>query len=82
MKKLLSEVVADINTAPKVYKISEVSELLKCNERAVKHHLYEACDLRYFKIGREVRIREEDLQELIRNKTAFCKTIYEQEVLP
>jgi len=77
---MLTEVLANITSSPKVYTISDVAEILKCKERAVKHHLHEAHDLRYLKIGREVRIKEEDLQEFLENRTASC--IYDQEVLP
>jgi|APSaa5957512622_1039677.scaffolds.fasta_scaffold252318_2 hypothetical protein len=44
-----------------------------------KHHLYEACDLRNVKIGREVRILEEDLHEFLKVRTVFC--VFDQEVL-
>jgi excisionase family DNA binding protein len=80
LRKMLTEVLANITSSPKVYTISDVAEILKCKERAVKHHLHEAHDLRYLKIGREVRIKEEDLQEFLENRTASC--IYDQEVLP
>ena len=80
LRKMLTEVLANMTTSPKVYTISDVAEILKCKERAVKHHLHEAHDLRYLKIGREVRIKEEDLQEFLENRTASC--IYDQEVLP
>ncbi len=51
-----------------VYTIAEVAEILKCKERAVKHHLYESRDLPYLKVGREVRIREEDVKTFIDNQ--------------
>lgn len=64
----------------RVYTIQETADILKCKERAIKHYLYEAKDLRYLKVGREVRIREEDLREFLTNHLTPC--IYDQEILP
>lgn len=80
LREMLNEIVTKMTTSPNVYTISEVAELLKCKERTVKHHLYEACDLRYMKIGREVRILEEELHEFLENRTVSC--VFDQEVLP
>ena len=72
LRKMLTEVLANITSSPKVYTISDVAEILKCKERAVKHHLHEAHDLRYLKIGREVRIKEEDLHEFLSSRLTPC----------
>jgi excisionase family DNA binding protein len=72
LRKMLTEVTANMTSSPKVYTISEVAEILKCKERAVRHHLYEARDLRYLKIGREVRIKEEDLHEFLSSRLTPC----------
>jgi len=62
-----------------VYTIIEVAKILKCKERTVKHHLYEAIDLPYLKVGREVRIREQDLRVFLENR--LSKTVHTQDVL-
>ena len=49
----------------KVYTIDEVAEMLKVSRRTIEGHLYEKRDLSYLKIGREVRIREEDLRSFL-----------------
>ncbi len=56
----------------RVYTIPETADLLKCKIRTVKHHLYESRDLPYLKVGREVRIREEDLKQFLANQLTLC----------
>ena len=60
------------DSIPQVYTIPEVAEILKCKTRTVKGHLFEARDLSYLKVGREVRIREEDLREYLENLLTHC----------
>jgi excisionase family DNA binding protein len=72
LRKMLNEFLTKTTTFPKVYTISDVAEILKCKERAVRHHLYTARDLRYLKIGREVRIKEEDLHEFLSSRLTPC----------
>ena len=55
------------NSTPLVYTISEVAQILKCKPKTIETHLYEKKDLPYLKVGREVRIREEDLKEFLEN---------------
>ena len=57
------------NSTLLVYTISEVAQILKCKP---KTHLYEKKDLPYLKVGREVRIREEDLKEFLENSLTPC----------
>ena len=71
--KVIYEVIEEKqDSTPKIYKIPEVAEILKCKTRTVKGHLYEARDLSYLKVGREVRIREEDLIEFLENRLTPC----------
>ena len=49
----------------RVYSIPETAKLLGVKERTVKHHLHEAKDLRYLTLGREIKIRHEDLKEFL-----------------
>lgn len=63
-----------------VYTIDEVAKILKCKERTVRHHLLEARDLRYLKVGREVRIVDRDLKEFLENRLTLC--VHDQEILP
>ena len=79
LKQALESLIGNMKVAPKVYTIEETALILKCKERTIKHHLYESKDLRYCKIGREVRIREEDLEQFLINSLAPC--VYDQEVL-
>ena len=63
-----------------IYTIREVADILKCSERTVRGDLFERKQLRYLKVGREVRIREEDLVEFIERNLKPC--VYDVEVLP
>ena len=67
------------NPALNIYTIQEVAKILKCKERTVKGHLYSSRDLRYLKIGREVRILEPDLVDFLNNRLMPC--INDQEIL-
>jgi excisionase family DNA binding protein len=67
------------NIIPTVYTIKEVAEILQCKERTVKGHLYTSRDLRYLKVGREVRILDQDLIDFLNNRLMPC--IKDQEVL-
>ena len=73
----LVEVVYEVieekhNSTPQIYTLPEVAEILKCKIKTVQGHLYEARDLSYLKIGREVRIRGEDLIEFLENRLTPC----------
>ena len=48
-----------------VHTIDEVSEILKVSRRTVEGHLYEKRDLKYLKVGKEVRIREMDIRKFL-----------------
>ena len=48
-----------------VHTIDEVAEILKVSRRTVEGHLYEKRDLKYFKVGKEVRIREMDIRKFL-----------------
>ena len=79
-KQFLSELVEVVyevieekhNSTPQIYTLPEVAEILKCKIKTVEGHLYEARDLSYLKVGREVRIREEDLREFLENRLTPC----------
>jgi len=60
------------NSIPQVYTIPEVAEILKCKIKTVEGHLYNARNLSYLKVGRGVRIREEDLREFLENLRTPC----------
>ena len=73
----LVEVVYEVieekhNSTPQIYTLPEVAEILKCKIKTVQGHLYGARDLSYLKVGREVRIREEDLREFLENRLTPC----------
>ncbi len=73
----LIEVVYEVieekhSSTPQIYTIPEVAEILKCKIKTVQGHLYEARDLSYLKVGREVRIRGEDLREFLENRLTPC----------
>ena len=73
LKKVVYEVIEEKqDSIPQVYTIPEVAEILKCKIKTVHGHLYEARDLSYLKVGREVRIREEDLIEFLENRLTPC----------
>ena len=60
------------SSTPQIYTIPEVAEILKCKIKTVEGHLYGARDLSYLKVGREVRIRVEDLREFLENRLTPC----------
>ncbi len=71
--KVFCEVIEEKhNSTPQIYTLPEVAEILKCKIKTVEGHLYEARDLSYLKVGREVRIREEDLREFLENRLTPC----------
>ncbi|MCP4754792.1 MAG: helix-turn-helix domain-containing protein [Proteobacteria bacterium] len=75
------ETLQDVKKASiEVYTISEVAEILKCKVNTVKHHLQKKRDLRYLIVGREVRVRSEDLKEFLENHLTPC--VHDQEILP
>ena len=69
----------NINNTPKIYTVKEVARILKCGEETVKNHLWRSRDLRYCKVGREARIREEDLKEFIEKRLVPC--VLDEELL-
>ena len=55
--KVVYEVIEDKqDSIPQVYTKEEVAEILKCKIKTVEGHLYEARDLSYLKVGREVTL--------------------------
>ena len=60
------------NSTPQIYTLPEVAEILKCKIKTVEGHLYKARNLSYLKIGREVRIRVEDLREFLEKSLTPC----------
>ena len=48
-----------------VHTIEELAEILKVSRRTVEGHLYEKRDLKYLKVGKEVRIREMDIRKFL-----------------
>ncbi len=75
------ETLSLLNKPPfQVYTIADVAKILKCKERTVRHHLFEIKDLRYLKVGREVRIVDEDLKEFLENRLTPC--VHDREILP
>ena len=71
--KVVYEVIEDKqDSIPQVYTIPEVAEILKCKTKTVEGHLYGARNLSYLKVGREVRIRVEDLREFLENRLTPC----------
>ena len=71
--KVVYEVIEEKqDSIPQVYTIPEVAKILKCKIKTVEGHLYETRDLSYLKVGREVRIRVEDLREFLENRLTPC----------
>ena len=54
-----------VSQQPRVFTIDEVAEMLKVGRRTIEGHLYEKRDLRYLKVGREVRIRDVDIRRFL-----------------
>ena len=73
LKKVVYEVIEEKqDSIPQVYTIPEVAKILKCKTKTVEGHLYKARNLSYLKVGREVRIRVEDLREFLENRLTPC----------
>ena len=71
--KVVYEVIEDKqDSIPQIYTIPEVAKILKCKIKTVEGHLYNARNLSYLKVGREVRIRVEDLREFLENRLTPC----------
>ena len=71
--KVFYEVIEEKqDSTPQIYTLPEVAEILKSKTKTIESHLYEARDLSYLKVGREVRIREEDLREFLENRLTPC----------
>ena len=71
--KVVYKVIEDKqDSIPQVYTKEEVAEILKCKTKTIEGHLYGARDLSYLKVGREVRIRVEDLREFLENRLTPC----------
>ena len=73
----LVEVVYEVieekhNSTPQIYTLPEVAKILKCKTKTVEGHLYNARNLSYLKVGREVRIRVKDLREFLENRLIPC----------
>jgi len=79
MVRVLEVWMARNHPGIRVYDISGAAELLGVKERAVKHHLHTAKDLKYLTIGREIRIREEDIKEFLENR--LRPTIHDSDIL-
>lgn len=62
-----------------VYTIEEVADLLKCKVETVNYYLYRTRELAYLKVGKEVRIIEDDLKKFVRNRRTPC--IFDKEIL-
>lgn len=81
--KLLREVMGRleniVHPEPKVYTIVEVAKILKCKESTVKNLIHRTHELSACLIGRELRIREEDLKKFLANRST--PTIYDKGVL-
>ena len=52
---------------PKLLKIEEAADSLRCDERTIRYYLFEAKSLPYLKLGKEARMRESDLSGFIEN---------------
>ena len=64
---------------PKLLKIEEAADSLRCSERTIRYYLFKAKSLPYLKLGKEARIRESDLSGFIENllegPTSFRKEL-------
>ena len=53
---------------PKLLKIKEAADSLRCSVRTIRYYLFEAKTLPYLILGKEARIRESDLSGFIENR--------------
>ena len=77
---LISQLQKAICPQPVVYTVPEAAKLLKCGERSIRHHLYEAKDLKYLLVGREVRILDADLRDFLEHRRKPC--VSDKDILP
>lgn len=78
--KFLEYLTDVVHSTPKVYTIPEVAKILKSKESTVKNLIHRSKELPACTIGRELRIREEDLKKFLANRVSLC--VYDQGVLP
>lgn len=64
----------------KLYSLAEAATALNVKERTIRHHIYKAKDLKYLLLGRQVRIRHQDLLDLVNRRLNAC--VHDQELLP
>ncbi len=67
------------NPEIRIYTISEAAQLLKCKESTIKNLIYRSRELPTCQIGRELRIREEDLKKFLQRRVTPC--VFDQGVL-
>ncbi len=65
---------------PQVYTIVEVADILKCKESTIRHIVFRTHELPTCKIGKELRIRDEDLKKFLANRVSSC--VFDKGVLP
>lgn len=68
-----------INPSPKVYTIEDVAKILQCKTSTVKNLIHRSKELPTCQIGRELRIRDEDLKKFLANRVTPC--VYDKGVL-
>lgn len=74
VNRLLNALSGLITPAIKVYTISEIAEILHCDERTVQYYIFRTKELSTCKIGKKdpIRVRHEDLQLFLQNRRSPC----------
>ena len=52
---------------PKLLKIEEAADSLRCSEKTIRYYLFEAKRIPYLKLGKETRKRKSDMTGFIEN---------------
>ena len=55
-------------TIPELLTLDQAAVLLKCSVRTIRYYINEEKSLPYLKVGREIRLRTEDLSDFISSR--------------
>ena len=63
----------------RLYNIPEVAELLKCTPRTIKGLIHKKKELRYLVVGREIKVRYQDIEFFIEQRLKL--SVHDDEIL-
>ncbi|MDX2471569.1 MAG: helix-turn-helix domain-containing protein [SAR324 cluster bacterium] len=67
------------NPKIQLFSVKEVAELLGCSPRTIKGLIHDKKELRYLTVGREIKIRHQDIEFFIKQRLRL--SVYDQGIL-